>query len=75
MNKDLIIGILNAYMAINDGCLSIVTEYKTFEDCHISDLNLNLVYIRDKDNDLFSIELDDIICIQFADHMALVGMK
>ena len=75
MNKNLIIGVLNAYMSINDGSLTIITEYKTFEDCHISDLDLNIVYIRDKYNDLFSIKFNDIICIQFADHMALVGMK
>ena len=75
MNKVLVIGLLNVYMAINDGCLTIVTEYKTFEDCRISDLDLNLVYIRDKDNNLARIELDKIIGIQFADKAALVGMK
>lgn len=75
MNKDLIIGVLNAYSVINDGCLSIVTYEHTYNDCRISDLDLNLVYIRDKDNNLARIELDKIIGIQFADHIALVGMK
>ena len=75
MNKILVINLLNVYSIINDGCLTIVTDNKTFKDCRISDLDLNLVYIRDKDNNLARIELDKIIGIQFADHMALVGMK
>ena len=75
MNKILVISILNAYSVINDGCLSIVTYEHTYNDCHINDLDLNLVYIRDKDNNLARIELDKIIGIQFADKVALVGMK
>ena len=75
MNKTLVISLLNAYAVINDGCLTIVTNYKTFEDCRVSDLDLNLVYIRDKGNELFRIKLDDIIGIQFQDEATLVGMK
>ena len=75
MNKILIINLLNAYAVINDGCLTIVTDYKVFNNCRVSDLDLNLVYIRDKGNELFRIELDDIIGIQFVDHMGIVGMK
>ena len=75
MNKILVISVLNAYTVINDGSLTIVTDNKTFNDCHISDLDLNLVYIRDKDNNLARIELDKIISIQFTDKAALVGMK
>ena len=75
MNKVLVISILNTYSVINDGCLSIVTYEHTYNDCHINELNLNLVYIRDKDNNLARIELDKIIGIQFADKAALVGMK
>ena len=75
MNKILVISILNAYSVINDGCLSIVTYEHTYNDCHINDSDLNLVYIRDKDNNLARIELDKIIGIQFADKVALVGMK
>ena len=63
------------YAVINDGCLTIVTNYKTFEDCRVSDLDLNLVYIGNKDNKLFRIELDDIIGIQFTDKRAVVGIK
>lgn len=75
MNKILVISVLNAYSVINDGCLTIVTDNKVFNDCHVSDLDLNLVYIRDKDNKLFRIEIDDIIGIQFMDKRAVVGMK
>ena len=75
MNKILVISVLNAYSVINDGCLSIVTYEHTYNDCRISELDLNLVYIRDKDNQLFRIELDKIIGIQFADKAALVGIK
>ena len=75
MNKILVISVLNAYSIINDGCLSIVTYKHTYNNCRISELNLSLVYVRDKDNKLFRIELDKIISIQFADKAALVGMK
>ena len=75
MNKTLVISILNTYAVINDGCLTIVTDYKAFNSCRVSDLDLNLVYIRDKNDELFRIELDDIIGIQFQDEATLVGMK
>ena len=75
MNKILVITILNAYSVINDGCLTIVTDNKVFNDCRVSELDLSLVYVRDKDNKLFRIELDNIIGIQFTDKRAVVGMK
>lgn len=75
MNKILVITILNAYSVINDGCLTIVTDNKVFNDCRVSELDLSLVYVRDKDNKLFRIELDNIIGIQFTDKAAIVGMK
>lgn len=75
MNKTLVIGILNAYAIINNGCMSIITDDKTFNGCKVNDMDLNLVYIRDKDDKLYRIKLDDIIGIQFMDMMAMVGMK
>lgn len=75
MNKVLVIGLLSVYMTINDGCLNIVTYEHTYNDCRVQSLDLNLVYIRDKDNNLSRIELDDIIGIQFQDKAAIVGMK
>lgn len=75
MNKALITKILSAYMDINDGCLSIVTYEHTYNDCRIQNIEFNFVDIIDNHNKLYSIIFDDIIDIQFADHMALVGMK
>ena len=75
MNKTLVISLLNVYSVINNGCLTIVTDNKTFNNCRVRDLDLSLVYVRDKNNELFRIELDDIISIQFTDKAALVGMK
>ena len=75
MNKILVINLLSVYMAINDSSLTIVTYEHTYNDCRVNELDLNLVYIRDKDNNLARIELDKIIGIQFQDEAALVGMK
>ena len=75
MNKILVISVLNAYSVINDGRLSIITYKHTYNNCRIDDLDLNLVYIRDKNNNLARIELDKIIGVQFADKAALVGIK
>ena len=75
MNKILLISVLNAYAVINNGCLTIVTNHKTFEDCCVIALDLSLVYVRDKYDNLSRIELDDIIGIHFVNHMAIVGMK
>ena len=75
MNKVLIVSLLRAYSIINDGCLTIITDNKVFNDCLVNDLDLNLVYVTDKDNKLFRIELDDIISVQFTDERAIVGMK
>lgn len=75
MNKNLIIQILFAYQVINDGSLSILTDDKTFNDCRVSNIDENYVYITNKDKNLYRIELDDIIGIQFMDMMAMVGMK
>lgn len=71
----MILAILVAYKVFNDGCLSIITYEHTYNDCHISELDLNLVYIKDKENNLTRIEINDIIGIQFVDKAALVGMK
>nr|DAT99923.1 MAG TPA: hypothetical protein [Crassvirales sp.] len=75
MNKVLVIGVLTTYMAINDGCLSVVTYEHTYNDCRVQAVDLNFVYILDKDDIMYQIDINEIIDIQFADHMALVGMK
>ena len=75
MNKSLIVAVLTAYVKINDGSLTIVTDNKVFNQCCVTDTYNNLVYVRCKDKNLYRIELDDIIGIQFIDMMAMVGMK
>ena len=87
MNKVMILAILVAYKAFNDKSLTIVInegegEYvlnkaivDSIDGDGISDIDSNLVYIRDKDKNLYCIELDDIIGIQFIDERAIVGMK
>ncbi len=75
MNKALITKILSAYMDINDGCLNIITYNHIYNDCHIQNIEFNFVDIIDNHKKLYSIVFDDIVCIQFADHMTLVGMK
>ena len=75
MNKMLMIKLLDTYSIVNDGSLTIVTDYKVFNNCCVNDLDLSLVYIIDKDDKLFRIKIDDIIGIQFQDEATLVGMK
>lgn len=75
MKRSLVITILNAYAIFNDGSLTIVTDSKVFNDCRVNDIDLSLVYISNKDDKLYRIELDGIIGIQFMDMMAMVGMK
>lgn len=74
MNKILVISILNAYAVINDGCLTIVTDKNVFNNCYVLNLAIDHVCI-DSNKGQISIELDDIISIQFIDKRAVVGMK
>ena len=74
MNKILVISLLNAYAVINDGCLTIVTDKNVFNDCYVLNLAIDYVCI-DSNKGQISIELDDIIGIQFQDEATLVGMK
>lgn len=85
MNKLMILAILVAYKAFNDQSLSIVVN----EDNHeyvvndvvidsIDSINGDTISVFAKaNNDVYckTIYVDNIINIQFADHMALVGMK
>lgn len=82
MNKLMILAILVAYKAFNDKSLSIIVDEGEGE------YTANNVVIDNIDGDDISfsswtysgvygktINIDNIIDIQFADHMALVGMK
>lgn len=74
MNKILVISVLNAYSVINDGCLTIVTDNNVYNDCYVLNIYITHVYI-DSNRGQISIELDNIIGIQFMDKRAVVGMK
>ena len=74
MNKVLVISILMAYQVVNDSSLTIVTDKNVFNDCYVLNLAIDHVCI-DSNKGQISIELDDIVGIQFADKRAIVGMK
>ena len=74
MNKTLIISVLMAYQVVNDSSLTIVTDKSVFDDCYVLNLAIDHVCI-DSNEGQTSIELDDIISIQFTDKRALVGIK
>ena len=74
MNKTLIITVLMAYQVVNDSSLTIVTDKNVFNDCYVLNLAIDHVCI-DSNKGRISIELDDIIGIQFTDKRAVVGMK
>ena len=82
MNKLMILTILVAYKAFNDKSLSLVVNEGEGE--YVA--NNAVIDNIDDDNISFSswthsgvygktININDIVGIQFADHMALVGMK
>lgn len=75
MNKILIIAVLKAYATVNNGSLTIATDDKVFNHCCVTDIDISLVYVRCKDKNLYRIEFDDIIGIQFMDERAVVGMR
>ena len=74
MNKTLVISVLMAYQVVNDSSLTIVTDENVFNDCYVLNLAIDYVCI-DSNKGQISIELDDIIGIQFQDEATLVGMK
>ena len=74
MNKILVISVLMAYQVVNDSSLTIVTDKNVFNDCYVLNLAIDHVCI-DSNKGQISIELDDIIGIQFTDKRAVVGMK
>ena len=74
MNKILVISVLMTYQVVNDSSLTIVTDKNVFNDCYVLNLDIDNVCI-DSNKGQISIELDDIIGIQFTDKRAVVGMK
>ena len=74
MNKILVISVLMTYQVVNDSSLTIITDKNVFNDCYVLNLAIDYVCI-DSNKGQISIELDDIIGIQFTDKRAVVGMK
>ena len=74
MNKILVISILMAYQVVNDNSLTIVTDDNVYNDCYVLNIDITHVHI-DSNRGQISIELDNIIGIQFIDKRAVVGMK
>nr|DAG91191.1 MAG TPA: hypothetical protein [Crassvirales sp.] len=66
MNKMLIISILMAYQVVNDSSLTIMTDDSVYNNCYVLNLAIDHVCI-DSNKGQISIELDDIIGIQFQD--------
>lgn len=63
-----------AYQVVNDSSLTIITDKNVFNDCYVLNLAIDHVCI-DSNKGQISIELDNIIGIQFQDEATLVGMK
>ena len=63
-----------AYQVINDSSLTIMTDNGVYNNCYVLNLAIDHVCI-DSNKGQISIELDDIIGIQFQDEATLVGMK
>ena len=74
MNKMLIISILMAYQVVNDSSLTIVTDDGVYNNCYVLNLTIDHVCI-DSNKGQISVELDDIVGIQFMNERAVVGMK
>lgn len=74
MNKMLIISILMAYQVVNDSSLTIMTDDGVYNNCYVLNLAIDHVCI-DSNKGQISVELDDIVGIQFMDKQNVVGMK
>ena len=80
MNKLMILAILIAYKAFNNKSLTIATNEHIYNDAIVNSIDDMFVTVSsqcDADDDTYSytINIDDIISIQFTDKRAIVGMK
>ena len=79
MNKLMILAILVAYMAFNDKSLTIVSDEYVVNFAVIvaidNDTVTLLSYANNDNYGRITINIDDIISIQFTDEAAVVGMK
>ena len=78
MNKLMILAILVAYKTFNDKSLTVVTDEYVVNFAVIDTINndtVSLLSYANGDYGRITINIDDIIGIQFTDKAALVGMK
>ena len=76
----MILAILIAYKAFNNKSLTIATNEHIYNDAIVNSIDDMFVTVSsqcDADDDTYSytINIDDIISIQFTDKRAIVGMK
>ena len=79
MNKLMILAILVAYKTFNDKSLTVITDEYVVNFAVIDTINNDTVsllsYANDDNYGKITINIDDIISVQFADKAAIVGMK
>ena len=80
MNKVMILAILVAYKAFNNKSLTIATNEHVYNDAIVSSIDDMFVTVLsvcddDKDTYTYTININSIVGIQFADERAVVGMK
>lgn len=79
MNKSMILAILVAYKAFNNQSLTVITDEYVVNFAVINAIDNDTVsllsYANDDNYGRITINIDDIISIQFTDKAALVGMK
>ena len=79
MNKLMILAILVAYKAFNNKSITIATNEYVVNFAVIDAIDNDTVsilsYANDDNYGRITINIDDIISIQFTDEAALVGMK
>lgn len=79
MNKTMILAILVAYKAFNNQSLTVVTDEYVVNFAVIDAIDNDTVsllsYANDDNYGRITININDIISIQFIDKRAIIGMK
>lgn len=80
MNKTMILAILVAYKAFNNKSLTIATDEHVYFNAIVDSIDDMFVTVSSKHNSdddtyTYSININNIVGIQFVDKKAVVGMK
>lgn len=78
MNKTMILTILVAYKAFNNKSLTIATDEHVYSNAIVNSIDDMFVTVSSRyDDDTYTntININDIVGIQFVDKRAIVGMK